>query len=177
MKIIVLRMSAVAGLACVVAACGAPGARMNQLGKPVTNSTGNPLAEPVANPIANSAANPPSKLVAQPPAVASPADTPTTPDPYLWLEEVESTRALDYVKGLNKKSQSVLETDARFLSLKDSLKKIMSLNDRIPAVSLQGEYVYNFWQDETHVRGIWRRAKVAEFNSTQGNPVWETILR
>src|SRR5262249_48572747 len=35
-------------------------------------------------------------------------------------------------------------------------------------------FLYNFWQDETHVRGIWRRSPLQAY--AQGAPIWETIL-
>ena len=34
--------------------------------------------------------------------------------------------------------------------------------------------VYNFWQDDTHVRGLWRRTPEAEYAAE--NPEWETVL-
>jgi prolyl oligopeptidase len=34
--------------------------------------------------------------------------------------------------------------------------------------------VYNFWQDERHVRGIWRRASIESYRA--GKPAWETLL-
>ena len=33
---------------------------------------------------------------------------------------------------------------------------------------------YNFWQDEVHVRGIWRRTTLAEYR--KDSPSWETVL-
>ena len=38
---------------------------------------------------------------------------------------------------------------------------------------LNGLY-YNFWQDETHVRGIWRRCTLEEYRKP--DPAWETVL-
>ncbi len=39
---------------------------------------------------------------------------------------------------------------------------------------MKGKWVYNFWQGAHHVRGVWRRAKIADYNS--GHPHWETLL-
>jgi prolyl oligopeptidase len=50
----------------------------------------------------------------------------------------------------------------------------MLAKDRLPAVSLRGEFVYNFWQDEAHERGLWRRTSLAEFKKSQ--PKWEILL-
>jgi prolyl oligopeptidase len=38
----------------------------------------------------------------------------------------------------------------------------------------RGHWVYNFWQDEQHPRGLWRRATLAEYRKPQ--PAWETVL-
>jgi prolyl oligopeptidase len=46
--------------------------------------------------------------------------------------------------------------------------------DRLPLGSVQDGSYYNFWQDETHVRGIWRRSPLAAYAS--GQPRWETLL-
>src|SRR5690606_5869745 len=35
-------------------------------------------------------------------------------------------------------------------------------------------YVYNFWQDDEHERGLWRRTTLAQYRKAQ--PVWETLL-
>ena len=38
---------------------------------------------------------------------------------------------------------------------------------------LNGLY-YNFWQDERHVRGIWRRCTPEEYRKAE--PAWEVVL-
>ena len=37
-----------------------------------------------------------------------------------------------------------------------------------------GDFVYNFWQDENHVKGIWRRTTMEDFKKEE--PEWETVL-
>ena len=51
---------------------------------------------------------------------------------------------------------------------------ILQAKDRIPVGSFIGGKVYNFWQDEDHVRGIWRRTSLESYSS--GKPEWETVL-
>ncbi len=36
------------------------------------------------------------------------------------------------------------------------------------------DHIYNFWQDEKHIRGILRRTTVAKYN--QNKPDWETVI-
>ncbi|MGE0740786.1 MAG: prolyl oligopeptidase family protein [Hyphomonadaceae bacterium] len=99
----------------------------------------------------------------------------TAEDPYLWLEDVEGERALTWVREQNARSLALLENDPRFAQLHADALALANSSDRLPLGGIQEGYYYNFWQDETHVRGIWRRAPVAEF-ARNGNPNWETIL-
>ncbi len=98
----------------------------------------------------------------------------TGTDPYLWLEEVEGEKALDWVRARNKESLAVLEGDARFKPFEEQALEIVNAADRIPYGVYRGGHVYNFWQDETHVRGIWRRTSLDSYRSDA--PEWETIL-
>ena len=38
---------------------------------------------------------------------------------------------------------------------------------RIPAVKVCGGLLYNFWQDEDHVKGIWRRTTWEEYRKVE----------
>jgi len=61
-----------------------------------------------------------------------------------------------------------------FKTLEAELLAIYDSTDRIPGVYKQGEWYYNFWRDEQHVSGIWRRTTLDEYRKAQ--PVWETVL-
>ena len=98
----------------------------------------------------------------------------TSDDPYIWLEDVYSPKALQWVEAHNAKSTAVLEGDARYKGFYDKALAIAQAKDRIPVGSFIGGQVYNFWQDEDHVRGIWRRSTPESYAS--GNPSWETVL-
>ena len=95
-------------------------------------------------------------------------------DPYLWLEDVEAAKSLDWVKARNAESRKVLESDPTFKPLYERLLKINNSSDRIPKIEKHGTQYYNFWQDENHVRGIWRRTSLDEYR--KANPAWETVL-
>ena len=96
------------------------------------------------------------------------------PDPYGWLEEVEGARALDWVHAQNARSLAVLENDPRFAGMKAQALAIAAAADRIPMPGVRGGMVYNFWQDATHVRGLWRRTTPGGYRSA--DPPWETLL-
>ena len=44
-----------------------------------------------------------------------------------------------------------------FAAIHERLLEIFNSSDRIPYPAVRGDWVYNFWQDDEHVRGIWRR--------------------
>ncbi|MGY3533169.1 MULTISPECIES: prolyl oligopeptidase family serine peptidase [Bradyrhizobium] len=100
---------------------------------------------------------------------ATPAD-----DPFLWLEESEGPRALAWAQAENEKTLGSLQSDPRYDRFYRDALTILQEKDRIPYVSLGGRGLENFWQDESHVRGIWRRTTLESYRSE--DPRWETIL-
>jgi prolyl oligopeptidase len=81
---------------------------------------------------------------------------------------------MDWVKQENARTMGVLAADPDYQADYDALMKILDANDRIPFGGLDHNYVFNFWQDADHVRGIWRRASIESYNSA--SPQWETLL-
>ncbi len=95
-------------------------------------------------------------------------------DPYLWLEEVESPRALDWVRAHNAQTVAELSQSGVYEPIFARAVEILDSQDRIPMPSIRGEYLYNFWQDASHERGIWRRTTWDSYAG--GDPQWETVL-
>jgi len=98
-------------------------------------------------------------------------------DPYLWLEDVEGEKALGWARAENARSLPVLQGDPRYQGLFDEALKIVTAQDRIPSVGFAGvndTELRNFWQDRTHVRGLWRRTTLDSYRTA--TPAWETIL-
>jgi len=95
-------------------------------------------------------------------------------DPYLWLEEILGQRALEWVKIQNQESTSKLEAVPVFKSIYEKTLEILNSPARIPYVSIYGNYLYNFWRDSEHPRGIWRRTTFEEYKKKE--PKWEVIL-
>ena len=95
-------------------------------------------------------------------------------DPFLWLENVEGERALEWVKERNERTLSDLSTHPAYQPIHDRILSIYNSRDRIAFPNIMGERLYNFWQDDTHQRGIWRRTTWESYLS--GTPRWETIL-
>ncbi len=100
--------------------------------------------------------------------------TPFDAASHLWLEEVEGADALAWVTAQNKRTLAELEADPRYAGFEAAALEVLNSGERIPYGSVRDGYVYNFWQDEVNVRGLWRRTPAASYR-TQA-PVWETIL-
>lgn len=95
-------------------------------------------------------------------------------DKYLWLEDVNGTRPMAWVKAENAKTSAVLEKDPRFAGIYKAILANAQTSDRIPYVSFIGDQLYNFWKDSTHLRGIWRRTTLASYRTA--SPQWTTVL-
>ena len=77
-------------------------------------------------------------------------------DPHRWLEDVEGDAALDWVRAHNDRTVATLGT-TRFEEMRAEILEVLDSTDKIPAVVQRGEYLYNFWTDAEHERGVWRR--------------------
>ena len=95
-------------------------------------------------------------------------------DPYLWLEEVDAQKSLDWVEKWNESTLKVLTSQPGYDEMYSQILDIYNSTDRIAAPGIYGKLIYNFWQDEDHPRGIWRRTPIKSYLS--GDPHWETVL-
>jgi prolyl oligopeptidase len=95
-------------------------------------------------------------------------------DPFLWLEDVDGAKALAWVNTQNAATVADLKKYPAFQEINTKNYEIYNSKERIASPSIRGRYIYNFWQDETHERGIWRRTAVAEF--LKASPDWEIVL-
>ncbi|KAK0360654.1 hypothetical protein LTR94_026472, partial [Friedmanniomyces endolithicus] len=69
-------------------------------------------------------------------------------DPYIWLEEVEGDRAMEWVKAHNETSLGVLQGDPRYEGLHQQALDLVQSRDRIPSPGFTHDgHVDNFWQD------------------------------
>jgi len=98
----------------------------------------------------------------------------TSADPYLWLEDVTGSNALNWVRQQNAIATNELESLPIFEPTRRRLLSIMDSKERIPYVAKHGRWYYNFWRDQTNPRGVWRRTTLDEYKKPQ--PAWETVL-
>jgi len=98
-------------------------------------------------------------------------------DPHKWLEDVLGDKQLEWVRARNADCISALgepketETYRRILAILDS-------KDKIPQAfrigGKDGQYLYNFWQDDQHVQGIWRKCTLQSYLTP--TPEWSTVI-
>ncbi len=95
-------------------------------------------------------------------------------DPYLWLEDIHGARPLEWVKEQNARSTAILQADPRYQKDYDAILGVMDASDRIPYGDLDHQYVFNFWQDAQHPKGVWRRTSIADY--AKAAPDWDILL-
>ena len=123
--------------------------------------------------------SPAPRVLAQQAATApepgTPALTPPLPaDKYIWLEDTNSPRAMDWVKAEDARSLKVIEADPRYRTFYDDALKIAVAPDRLPEPEQRGGEIYNFWRDAGHVNGIFRKTSLADYLTAK--PTWKTVI-
>jgi prolyl oligopeptidase len=94
-------------------------------------------------------------------------------DPYLWLEDITGEDALDWVRAHNEPTLSELGGD-RFEQMRAEALEVLDTDARIPYVRRRGEYLYNFWRDAEHPRGLWRRTTMEQYRTQ--TPDWDVLI-
>ena len=95
-------------------------------------------------------------------------------DPYQWLEEWTTPRAMEWVNAHNDVTVKRLTADQRYQTLYDEALAIAGAKDRIPMPSFRNGRIMNFWQDQEHLRGIWRVTTLDDYRNAA--PAWKTLL-
>ncbi|HEU0098143.1 MAG TPA: prolyl oligopeptidase family serine peptidase [Allosphingosinicella sp.] len=95
-------------------------------------------------------------------------------DPHEWLEEVRGEKALAWAKAESERTLKAFQSDRRYQSMYDRALEVLQAKDRIPFVQIRPDGLYNFWQDQTNVRGLLRRTTLASYRTAE--PVWEPVL-
>lgn len=100
-------------------------------------------------------------------------------DPYLWLEEVESEKALDFAKAANEECLSKLGDPTKGPTY-DRILAVLESEDRIPYAAKRGvdengkELLFNIWKDAKNPKGLWRTTTLESY--AQAKPEWKTVL-
>ncbi len=98
----------------------------------------------------------------------------TNEDPYLWLEDVTGTAALEWVAARNEETTGRFAVGPAFDRLRDDLRAVLDDEEKIPHVERRGGHLYNYWQDAAHPRGLWRRTTLEEYRTDA--PEWDVVI-
>ena len=113
-------------------------------------------------------------LLLLPSSGAAETPAPQGDDPLIWLEEIEGEAAMSWVRAENDRTTAGYATDGSFEKTADRIRAAYDSDDKIPSVSQRGEWLYNFWRDGEHPRGVWRRTSWDSYRTDA--PEWEVIL-
>ncbi|MFC3071362.1 prolyl oligopeptidase family serine peptidase [Phenylobacterium soli] len=97
-----------------------------------------------------------------------------SPDPFQWLEDIDTPKSMAWVEKQNARTAERLEKDPRYAAFHQEALAIFTAQDRIPTPHFRAGGVDNFWQDGAHVHGLWRHASLSSYRSAA--PQWETLL-
>ena len=95
-------------------------------------------------------------------------------DPYLWLEEIQGDKSVEWVKEQNYQTEQEIASQPLFETLREKILDVFNDEERIIYPTIGGDYIYNLWQDEIHERGIWRRMPIVDFLENKTD--WEVVL-
>lgn len=107
-------------------------------------------------------------------ALLSATASTTKTDEFLWLEIKDDAKALAWVKEQNDKTLSAFKDDPTFKKFEKAFKEASEIKGRITSPMMLAGEVYNFWQDNTNIKGLVRKTSVKEFEKDE--PQWETVL-
>lgn len=95
-------------------------------------------------------------------------------DRYLWLEDVDSKESMHWIKQTNKLTNEKYTNTPLYKKLYSQALEVLDNKNRLPVVSQKGKWLYNFWQDKEHPRGVYRKTSLKQFKKT--NPKWISVL-
>jgi len=100
--------------------------------------------------------------------------TETVDDPYLWLEDIHGAKPLEWVEARNAETKKEYADTPEFETTRKRILEVLDSEAKIPFVSKIGDRYYNFWKDQQHPLGLWRRTTLTEYKKP--HPRWETVI-
>ncbi len=95
-------------------------------------------------------------------------------DKYQWLEDIDGKKSLEFVNTQNNATIEKLSKEKDYQSIYDKSLEIYNSPEKIAYPTINGKYVYNFWKDKNHERGIWRRCLLSNYTNKKYD--WETLI-
>jgi len=99
---------------------------------------------------------------------------PAREDPYLWLEDVDGVKALEFIDTQNKATLDRLSGLQNYMDIYNKSLAIYTSTEKLAYPTIYGDYIYSFWTAVDHERGIWRRTSFQEYLTE--NPNWDELL-
>ncbi len=81
---------------------------------------------------------------------------------------------MEWVRAHNAATAKKLQSQPIYRELYAEAKAALDSKSRLPEVSQRGKWIYNFWKDAEHPRGVYRRTTLEEFRKPA--PAWQTVL-
>ncbi|UGT58135.1 prolyl oligopeptidase family serine peptidase [Nocardia asteroides] len=95
-------------------------------------------------------------------------------DPYLWLEDVTAEAALDWARARNDVVRRRFAATDRFTDLERRILAMLDDDTKIAFPGRRGQWLYNFWRDAAHPRGLWRRTTFESYATD--DPEWDVLI-
>ena len=95
-------------------------------------------------------------------------------DSFLWLEEVEGEKALQWVKEKNSISEDYITNSPEFESIYEKTLEILNSVEQLANPKIVGNYVYDLWKDDENKLGLWRRMPIEDYARNKSD--WENVL-
>ena len=95
-------------------------------------------------------------------------------DSFLWLEEVEGEKALQWVKEKNSISEDYITNSPEFEPIYKKILEILNSVEQLTRPKIVGNYVYDLWKDDKNKLGLWRRMPLEDYASNKSD--WENVL-
>ncbi|WP_147432417.1 prolyl oligopeptidase family serine peptidase [Pararobbsia silviterrae] len=116
--------------------------------------------------------NPPPSDVAT--AAPAGAGWESADDPFVWLEQSETKRVSAWVHAQNARTLAAFAHGDAFETLVQRLVDDALSPDQLVIPTRRGDWAYDFWQDEAHPLGVWRRARWVDWLA--GTAQWHALL-
>ncbi|MFY4706420.1 prolyl oligopeptidase family serine peptidase [Burkholderia glumae] len=99
---------------------------------------------------------------------------PAGPDPFKFLESLDSRRARAWVEAQNARTHAALRDDEAYRALVARLAQAYLPRERPVIPARWREWAYDLWQDDRHPKGLWRRTRWDDWRA--GQPHWDVLL-
>ncbi|MFP3579858.1 prolyl oligopeptidase family serine peptidase [Arthrobacter sp. SIMBA_036] len=98
---------------------------------------------------------------------------PMPTDENIWLEDIHGDQQLAWVREQNARTEELLE-DSDYAAVEAGILEVLDSTDRVAMVNKRGNFYYNFWKDQEHPKGLWRRTTWESYLTDA--PEWDVLL-